>query len=320
MQSNTNKTIRVGFFVAAAITILVLAIYFIGSKNNFFSPKAELKCVFKDVKGVVQGNNVRFSGINIGNVKSIEITSDSTVEVTMTIREDYTQYIYKDSKVQISQDGLMGNKILIIIPGNRSTGHVEEGDVLMIDAGLDMDNLLAQVNGLLTSTKSTMANLDSITTKINGGEGDVGELLTKKTLTSKIGLMADNLNSTITSVNGITNKINAGKGDLGKLINGNEITAQTQSVLSGLNTTTNNANNVLSELTKTTNSINSGTGTLGMLLNNKKTAGNVDTTILKVNSGLDQLNSTLKTVENSWILNIFSKKKKYTHEKSDSIK
>lgn len=320
MRNDTNKTIRVGFFVAAAITIFVLAIYFIGSKNNFFSSKIEIKSVFKDVKGVVQGNNIRFSGINIGNVKKIEMTSDSTVELTMTIREDYTNFIYKNSKVQISQDGLMGNKILIIIPGTANAGHVVEGDVLAVDNGLDIDNMLAQVNDILANTKSTISNLDSITQKLNNGEGDVGELLTKKTLTSKLGLMADNINSTMGNVNSITQKINAGQGDLGKLINGNEITTQTKSVLNGLNTTTSSANNVLNELNKTTSNINNGNGTLGLLLNNQRTAGNVDTTILKVNSGLDQLNSTLKTVQDSWILNVFSKKKKNKNQKTDSVK
>lgn len=40
------------FFVATAIAIFVLAIYFIGSKNNFFNSKLAIKCNFKDVKGV----------------------------------------------------------------------------------------------------------------------------------------------------------------------------------------------------------------------------------------------------------------------------
>lgn len=320
MKNNTNRNIRVGFFVVAAITIFTLAIYFIGSKNNFFNSKTDLRCIFKDVKGVMQGNNVRFSGINIGNVKSIDLTSDSTVVVTMTVREDYTRFIYKNSKVQISQDGLMGNKILVIMPGSSSTGHVVEGDTLIADAGFDLDNMIAQVGGILENTKSAVANLDSITQKINHGEGDIGELLTSKTLTTKLGLLTNNLNTTLTNVNSITQKINSGQGDLGKLVNSNEITSQTQSILTGLNATTNNANNILSELSKTTENINSGNGTVGMLLNNKQTAENIDTTILKLNSGLDQLSGTLKTVQDSWILNIFKKKKKDTPQKTDSMK
>lgn len=320
MKNDIHKTTRVGFFVAAAIAIFVLAIYFIGSKNNFFNSKLAIKCNFKDVKGVVQGNIVRFSGINVGNVKDITITSDSTVEILMSIREDYAQYIYKNSLVEISQDGLMGNKLLVISSGTPGTGHINDGDVLKPKNGLDIDNLISQVNDILVNAKSTIANLDSITGKLNSGEGDIGELLTKKTLTSKLGLMADNMNTTLTNVNSITQKINSGQGDLGKLVNGNEITTQAKTVLSGLNTTTTNANSVLDNLSKTTNNINNGDGALSLLLNNKKTAENVDTTILKVNTGLDQLSRTAKAIEDSWILRVFNKKKKNKPQKTDSVK
>lgn len=316
MKENSKKAVKVGFFVTSAILLFVILVYFVGSKNNLFNPKTYVYTVFEDVKGVVPGNSVRFSGINVGNVNDIEITSDSTVVVGMSIRKDYAQYIYKNSTVEISQDGLMGNKLLEISGGTANAHHIEENDTLTAKVGINISNTISQVSEMLVTAKSTLENLSEITTKINNGEGDIGELLTNKTLTSKFGATADNLNKTLTQLTLMTQKINAGKGDLGKLMNSNEITDETKSLLTNLNQTVNKANSMVAELSKTTKSINSGDGTLGKLLNDKSTASNVDSAITNANSSLEEVTNTLKKLQNSWIMDLAGdKKKNYPTEK-----
>src|SRR5690554_4679100 len=103
-MKNTKKALRLGIFVAAALILFVVAVYLIGSKGNLFSPTKDVFSSFKDIRGLVVGNNVRFAGINVGTVKNIRIISDTSVVVTMSIREDYSKYIYKNSKVQIGQE------------------------------------------------------------------------------------------------------------------------------------------------------------------------------------------------------------------------
>lgn len=313
MKNSTNKSIKVGFFIIAAITLFVLAIYFIGSKNNLFNRKSFIYCVFNDIRGVVPGNSVRFSGISVGNVKDIEITSDSTVILKLSIRKDYTRYIYKNSIVEISQDGLMGNKILVVSSGTSDSGQIVEGDTLNAKYGVDIENLLTQVNEILTDTRSVMSNLNFMTQKINNGEGDIGELLNNKTLTTKFAPIADKLNSTLAEVENITRKINSGKGDIGQLLNSNELTDEIKSIMGNLRNVSDRTNTIVGELDQTAKSINSGEGTVGLLLNNKNTAQNIDSTIIKVNSGLDQISHALKSLEGSWIMNtaVGKKKKNY---------
>lgn len=326
MKKNINKTIKLGFFVITSIILFVLAIYFIGSKNNLFNAKVDVYTVFNDIRGLMPGNNVRFSGINVGNVKSIDITSDSTVVLRLSIRKDYAKFIYRNSIVEIGQDGLMGSKLLLISSGTPNAGPIQEGDRLGAKYGIDIENMLAQTQDILVDAKSAMSNLGMITSKINSGEGDLGELLTKKTLTTKLAATTDNLNNTLTQIGGITRKINNGQGDLGRLVNNNDLTSEAKTVLTNLNQTAKKANDVIADLSVTAKSINTGEGSVSLLLNNKRTAGNVDTTIIKVNTGIDQFNRTAKAIENSWILNIFNKKKKkddktsVPQSKTDSVK
>ena len=86
----TKKALRLGIFVASAVILFIVAIYLIGSKQNLFSSTTDIHASFKDIRGLMTGNIVRFAGINIGTVKDIQLVADSSVIVTMTIRDTYT--------------------------------------------------------------------------------------------------------------------------------------------------------------------------------------------------------------------------------------
>ena len=310
MKSIRNKATRVGIFVFGAIAVLVLTIYFIGSKDNLFASKMNVICTFQDIRGVVVGNNVRFSGINVGTVRSIEMTSDSTVVLTLSIADKYAKHIYKNSIVKISQDGLMGSKLLNISSGTASSGLIEEGDRLHAKYGVDLKGMLSEARDILYHAGEAVTSLKSIAGKIDTGDGDIGRLINDNTLTTELVTTTRNLNSTLANVDQITRKINTGQGDLARLINGNELTDNTYSVLGNLNEAAGKTNKVVSDLAATTNSINSGEGTVNMLLNSKKTAQNIDTAILKLQNSLEEFDKTAQAIQESWIVRLFSKKKK----------
>ena len=65
MKKNTNYTWKLGMFVILGLVIFIITIYFIGSNKNLFGSTFRLKAHFKNVSGLKEGNNVRFSGINV---------------------------------------------------------------------------------------------------------------------------------------------------------------------------------------------------------------------------------------------------------------
>lgn len=310
MNKKDNKAIRVGLFVFIALIIFILTIYFIGSKDNLFSQKTNITCSFQDIRGVVVGNNIRFSGINVGTVKNITMVSDTSVILTLSIADKYTKHIYKNSIVEISQDGLMGNKLLIISSGTPDTGPIEENDHLQAKYGIDLESMLSEARDLLVNANSTAQSLKSIADKVDTGKGDLGRLINDNTLTSELTLATKQLNSTLANVNEITDKINNGKGDLALLINENNLVNQAHTVLSNLNQTADKTLQTVENLETTSNQLNNGEGTLSLLLHSKQTAQNIDTTIIKLQGSLEQFNRTAKAVEESWIVRLFSKKKK----------
>ena len=93
MLKDTNKNVRLGLFVLAGTVSLILAMYFIGAKQNLFTSAFRIRANFHNVDGLMPGNNVRFAGIDVGTVEKIEILSDSNVRVLMRIEEKSRVYI-----------------------------------------------------------------------------------------------------------------------------------------------------------------------------------------------------------------------------------
>jgi phospholipid/cholesterol/gamma-HCH transport system substrate-binding protein len=65
------------------------------------------------------GNNVLFSGINVGTVSEIQLVTDTSVVVRLLIKRR-TKFIKSDAIASIGSDGLMGDKVLTISPGTNS--------------------------------------------------------------------------------------------------------------------------------------------------------------------------------------------------------
>lgn len=67
----------------------------IGRNQGLFGSTFALKAVVDNVNGLVPGNNVRFKGIDVGTVRSIEIANDTAIYVTMAINASMKPYIKK---------------------------------------------------------------------------------------------------------------------------------------------------------------------------------------------------------------------------------
>lgn len=305
---------RLGIFIASALLLFIVAIYLIGSKQNLFTSTTDVHASFKDIRGLMPGNIVRFAGINIGTVSDIQLESDSSVVVTMTIRDNYTDHIYKNSSVQIGQEGLMGGKIILISSGDPDTGKVEEGDSLPVAGGLDIQAMIAQATEMLDEARGTVANMRSITGKLDAGDGDISLLLNENHLTEALNDATRKLNASLADVQQITSKINEGEGDLGRLVNDDSITTRVNVIMSNLQASSERADSLVEELHRTSLALNHGDGVLPRLLHDKELGLTVDTAIAKVDESVVEITRAAETISNSWLFRLFSKKNRKQNE------
>ena len=176
MQKHNEHTMRLGIFVSIGLTLFTIGIYFIGDKQQLFNKTFQISSIFRDVSGLQVGNNVRFSGINIGVIESIEIVSDSAVKVNFNIDDDARKYIKKDAKITIGSDGLMGNKVAIIIPGAKSNLKIENNDVIMAAVPVSMDEILFNLKVTSSNAAYITDDLAAVMNNIREGKGTIGKL------------------------------------------------------------------------------------------------------------------------------------------------
>lgn len=185
-----NFKIRLGLFILGGIILFVLTIFIIGKQRNLFNPVFSLTTTFFNVSGLQVGNNIRFSGVNVGTVDNITIINDSTVEVEMILKKEIQQFIKTDSEVGIGSEGLIGDKLLVISQGSNNAAVVQEGQWISSSEPIETDAILASIQVTATNVEVITDELAQIMVKINSGNGIIGRLLQDSTV-------AQNLNQTI---------------------------------------------------------------------------------------------------------------------------
>jgi phospholipid/cholesterol/gamma-HCH transport system substrate-binding protein len=178
MRTTSSQKIKIGLFTFAGFVVLLLAVFFIGNQKSYFSSNFRVHGMFKNVSGLMVGNNVRFAGINVGVVEGINIVTDSTVRVDLTLNNSVKKFIKSDSKMSIGSDGLMGDKLIVIAPGGiTSTKEIDEGGQLTSVNPVDVDKIITKLTRVADNAETLTTGLSEIVTKINSGKGSIGRLL-----------------------------------------------------------------------------------------------------------------------------------------------
>lgn len=194
MKSHTdNYKFRLGLFVAGGLVLFVLAIFIIGKQKNLFNPVYKLSSTFYNISGLQVGNNIRFSGINVGTVDNISIINDSTVRVEMAVKKEIKQFIKTDSEVAIGSEGLIGDRLLIITHGSADAAMAKEGQELISKEPVETDAIMASLQVTAGNAEIISQQLAEVMLKVNGGEGTLGRLIQDTAI-------AQNLNQTIVNL------------------------------------------------------------------------------------------------------------------------
>jgi phospholipid/cholesterol/gamma-HCH transport system substrate-binding protein len=184
---NTGKyTLILGVFIIFGVALLLAGIYFVGQKQKLFSNIFRIHGIFENVSGLQAGNNVRFSGITVGTVESIEIIADTAVKVEMIIEEETRRFIKKDAVAIIGSDGLMGNRIINIVPGTSSEEEIKSNDKIATSRPPDMDEIWTQLKKTSDNAAAITSDLAAIVGTIRSGKGTVGKLFMDSTFATSI--------------------------------------------------------------------------------------------------------------------------------------
>ena len=177
MKNTNSQKLKLGSFVIIGTILFVIGIYLIGQRQDMFKNTFTLNSYFQNVNGLQRGNNVRYSGIDIGTVKDIVMINDSTIKVSMKIEEKIITHIKKDAIATIGSDGLVGNMIVNIVPGKHESQPISNGDVIVSYSKIGADDILSTLSVSSENAAILTSDLLKITHAMTEGKGTLGILL-----------------------------------------------------------------------------------------------------------------------------------------------
>ncbi len=189
MKITPSQKVRIGLFTFIGLLVLIAAVFFIGNQKSLFS--------------------VRFAGINVGVVDNIAITNDTAVNVTVTIEKEVKKFIKKDARMSIGSDGLMGDKLIVLMPGGANTTEmVEDGDKIGSVNPIDMDKMIGKFTKMADNAGTLIENLSQVVAKVNNGQGSIGRLLNSDKMAREMESTISQAKSTMKTVHKTTNTLN----------------------------------------------------------------------------------------------------------------
>ncbi|MBS1555179.1 MAG: MCE family protein [Bacteroidetes bacterium] len=314
MANQNANNIKLGAFTLAGLTFIIITLYMIGSSRNLFSSNFEVTARFHTVNGLMVGNNVRVSGIDVGTVRRIDFIDDTSVLVVMVIEKKVRKFIKKNSIASVGTDGLIGSKLVNIelVPG--AAPAIQSGDRLASQRPIEGDEMLRTLNTTNLNLAKITEDMKVITRKLNSNNS-LWSIL-------KDTVVAANLKQTVLNARNATGKIaNAsarledmlmaaqrGEGLLGSLLVDSSLAIGIKRAVEDVTVTGSQLKQASDELKALTGKLNSQDGTLHLVLADTAFRNKINQTMINVERGTKKFDEDMEALKHNFLLRGYFKK------------
>lgn len=307
MRNKKGSNRKLGMFVILGLVLFAGTIYFVGKQKNLFGSTFFLTAHFKSAGGLKEGNNVRFSGINIGSVNTITLT-DTLVIVELTIRKEVQQFIKTDATATIGSDGLMGDKVLTINPGTVDTTFVKDGDIISTRKPIDMDDIMASLKTNVDNAAIISTELAKFTYNMNNNKGLLSKVMGDEAFANSLETTLTNLQGSSEQFSRFARMMNSDKGAMSALM--------TDEVMA------NNIRQTVADLQQSSNEfklfsakMNNDKGALSRMVTDEKIGNSLESTLINLQGATQKLDENMEALQSNFLLRGFFKKKEKAEAK-----
>jgi len=245
-----------------------------GGGLSIFDKRITFMCYFRNVEGLVTGSPVWMSGLEVGNVSTLDfdvVNAERVVKVVCRVKRSLRPFLNQDTRVQLGTIGFLGDKYIEIIPGVTGAPPIDDGGELLVRDVGSAPAVFTAAEDAINQAGSLVANLDTVLARMRDGKGTLGKLsaddalyvhLTKLTanlskLTADLQANQERIVGSIEhmshSIGTLADKVNENEGTMAKLISDPKLYDNLAAVSARLD----------SILTK----IDTAAGTAGLLVN-----------------------------------------------------
>ncbi|MET7358778.1 MlaD family protein [Streptomyces sp. NPDC005562] len=199
------------FLVVTALATAVLGLSVSGTGVG--DDSLSYKALFTDATGVIDGDSVRISGVEVGEVTDVRVVDRRTAQVTFTVRDDRS--LPTSTTAAVKYLNMVGQRYIALDRGSGDIGGaLDAGDTIPLDRTVPALDLTLLFNGFKPlfeglSPKDVNELAGSIVQILQGEGGTVDGLIrhigsVSTTVAAKdkvIGQVVKNLNTILTTLN-----------------------------------------------------------------------------------------------------------------------
>jgi phospholipid/cholesterol/gamma-HCH transport system substrate-binding protein len=316
-MNNFQQTARVGLFFLLGLALTWVTFETLRGGKVFKDQGYNIIAGFETLKELKEGDQVRMAGVKIGEVEKTQLAG-RRAEAILRIKPDVR--IKSDAVATIVMSGLIGTNTISIDLGSDGASDLADGAEIKTKTSADLNAVMAQmgelgkklegaignlsgalsgdgkgtgiiqkIDTLVTENREniskTTSNLQSITDKVNKGEGTLGKLINDPSAhdelvatINEIKKSAAEAKTFIANAQSIIDEVKKGKGAIGTLVfdqkAGDDLKAS------------------IANLRSVSDKISRGEGTLGKLLSDDSMLKDAQSIMKKADRALDGLDDT----------------------------
>jgi phospholipid/cholesterol/gamma-HCH transport system substrate-binding protein len=318
MANKPLNLIKLGVFVLGGLLFLIVLLFMIGQNENMFGSNYMLRTQVDNAAGLRAGNNVRYSGIEVGTVKKVIILNDTLIEISMVLDNNMKQVIRKNAIVTLGTDGLIGNKVVNIEPGAGMADLAVENDLLLYRMAINTETMLRTLSASNKNIEDITKGLKIAVTRINESEG-LWKLLNDTMLA--VGLRKSALNLQKATANAelmtkdmliVIDDVKNGKGTVGTLLRDTGIAYNLNATIIQLQKVADEADKLAGDLDLVVKNINheiqDGTGPMHAILKDTSMVNKLNMTLDNVEKGTAAFNENMEAAKHNFLFKGYFKK------------
>jgi len=315
-EINIGKRLAVGIFISLGLVILLVTIFTIGNQRKTFIRSIRLHVLFDNVQGLQPGNNIWLSGMKVGTVRSIDFYGNSQVAVTLDVERKAQPHIRRDSKVRISTDGLVGNKIVVIDGGSDASPIVSNNDSLQTEHIAGTQEMLTTLQASNSNLLEITGNLKTISHRLTEGQGTLGRLINDPDIAEHLRTSIDHLrNATegsekmIANLEAFSNRLRQPDGLANRLVTDTTVFTQIKGAVARLDQAAAQVDEFSQSLRTAGARLNDSNSPVGVLLHDEDAASDLQRTLKNLRISSKELSDDLEAVQHNFLLRGFFRKK-----------
>ena len=160
MRFSNARTGIVVFLLGTAVLLVSLVVF--SRYPALFSEGTDYRAEFRSVAGLNRGAEVRYGGVLVGTVTSLDIDPDRPTSILVRFRVKDKTPVREDTRAAITQVGLLGEQYLNLEPGSPTAPPLPEGSTIASIDNLSFQDAMNRVARFLVQADTLFGGLERL--------------------------------------------------------------------------------------------------------------------------------------------------------------